>query len=59
MILKYGCDMADRDGLECYMDATPAGRPLYERFGWSFTKMQKMPRFDYWQSYGIRKPQKQ
>jgi hypothetical protein len=32
MILKYG-DMADRDGLEAYIDASLGGKLLYERFG--------------------------
>jgi hypothetical protein len=32
MILKYGCDMADRDGLEAYIDASSGRRPPYERF---------------------------
>ena len=33
MLLKPGCDMADRDGVEAYVDASPAAAPLYERFG--------------------------
>ena len=56
MILQYGCEMADRDGLEAYIDASPGGKPLYERFGWVFTKQVKLPRFDYYYDFGVRQP---
>ncbi len=56
MILKYGCDLADQDGLEAYIDFSPAGKPLYERFGWVFTKETKLPRFEYSYHFGIRQP---
>lgn len=58
MILKYGCDMADRDGLESYIDASPAGRPLYQRIGYAFTKQVKLPRFDYKYNFGVRQPKR-
>ena len=59
MVLQYGCDLADRDSVEAYIDASPRGKRLYERFGFVFTKQQKMPRFDYYYNYGIRQPKKQ
>lgn len=58
MIMKDGCDMADRDGLQVYNDVSAGGRPLYERFGWVFTKQVKLPRFDYHYNVGIRQPLK-
>lgn len=33
IITKWRVDRADEDGVECYLDATPEARPLYERFG--------------------------
>ncbi len=33
LLLKYGCDLADEDGVEAYLDSSPAGRGLYEKFG--------------------------
>ena len=31
--MKWGIDRALRDGLDCYLEATPAGMPLYQRMG--------------------------
>ncbi|KAL4799313.1 acetyltransferase [Aspergillus venezuelensis] len=33
MLLQWGCDMADKDGVALYVDASKAGAPLYQRFG--------------------------
>lgn len=33
MLLKWGCDMADKDGVSAYLDASKAGAPLYKKFG--------------------------
>ncbi|KAL4871215.1 hypothetical protein BDV12DRAFT_194577 [Aspergillus spectabilis] len=33
MLLKWGCDLADEQGVGLYVDASKAGAPLYERFG--------------------------
>ncbi|KAL7622125.1 hypothetical protein AAE478_007627 [Parahypoxylon ruwenzoriense] len=34
-LIKWGTDLADRLGLECYLDASPAGKPLYEAHGYT------------------------
>ncbi|KFY12801.1 hypothetical protein V492_03651, partial [Pseudogymnoascus sp. VKM F-4246] len=34
MLLRHGLDMADRDGRKAYIEATPAGLPLYKKLGW-------------------------
>lgn len=34
MLLKWGADEADRLGLPSYLEASEAGRPLYEKFGY-------------------------
>ncbi|KAL4936408.1 hypothetical protein BDV06DRAFT_93617 [Aspergillus oleicola] len=33
MLLQWGCDLADKDGVALYVDASKAGAPLYQRFG--------------------------
>ncbi|RDW67265.1 GNAT family N-acetyltransferase [Aspergillus mulundensis] len=33
MLLQWGCELADRDGVALYVDASKAGARLYERFG--------------------------
>ncbi|KAH6665359.1 acyl-CoA N-acyltransferase [Plectosphaerella plurivora] len=33
MLIKWGCDLADKDGVGAYVDASKAGAPLYARFG--------------------------
>ena len=33
MLLKWGCDMADRCGQGAFLIASPAGIPLYSKFG--------------------------
>ncbi|KAH6679671.1 acyl-CoA N-acyltransferase [Halenospora varia] len=32
-LLKWGTDRADREGVECYLDASEKGKGLYERYG--------------------------
>ncbi|KAL5045914.1 hypothetical protein BDW71DRAFT_207898 [Aspergillus fruticulosus] len=32
-LLQWGCDLADEAGVALYVDASRAGAPLYERFG--------------------------
>ncbi|KAL5088900.1 hypothetical protein Trisim1_006045 [Trichoderma cf. simile WF8] len=33
LMLKYGVNKADEDKVECFLDASPAGQPIYERYG--------------------------
>lgn len=33
MLLKWGAEEADRLGLESYLEASPEGKPLYEKTG--------------------------
>ncbi|KAI0846443.1 hypothetical protein F5Y00DRAFT_244106 [Daldinia vernicosa] len=33
-LVKWGTDLADQLGVECYLDASPAGKPLYEAHGY-------------------------
>ncbi|KUI54739.1 hypothetical protein VP1G_02091 [Cytospora mali] len=42
LLMRWGVDRADEEGVECYLDATPEGISLYGKFGfrdevtWSF-----------------------
>lgn len=33
-LLEWGLEKADREGLEWWIEASPAGKPLYEKLGW-------------------------
>ncbi|KAJ5198503.1 Acyl-CoA N-acyltransferase, partial [Penicillium cinerascens] len=33
MLIKYGCELADKNGAGAYVDASKAGAPLYAKFG--------------------------
>ncbi|KAF2257768.1 acyl-CoA N-acyltransferase [Lojkania enalia] len=33
LLTAWGCDRADEKGIEVYLEASPMGKPLYERFG--------------------------
>lgn len=33
MLLKWGCDFADKNVVSLYVDASKAGAPLYKKFG--------------------------
>ncbi|KAJ5652712.1 hypothetical protein N7507_010138 [Penicillium longicatenatum] len=33
MIVKWGCDLADKEGVSAYLDSSKEGAPLYQKFG--------------------------
>jgi hypothetical protein len=33
MLIKWGCDLADKDGIAAYVDASKEGALLYQRHG--------------------------
>lgn len=33
MLVKWGCDIADSEGVSAYVDASKDGAPLYAKFG--------------------------
>lgn len=48
MLVQWGCDLADRDGVGAYVDASKAGAPLYEKFGfvdYSLALRRGLPRW--------------
>lgn len=38
MLLKWGAQEADKDGLRTYIEASEMGLPLYERYGYRTVK---------------------
>jgi GNAT superfamily N-acetyltransferase len=32
-LMEWGVEQADRDRLECFVDASDKGRPVYEKYG--------------------------
>jgi len=38
MLIKWGTDIADAAGIECCLEATETGRPLYERHGFEVAR---------------------
>lgn len=33
MLLRWGLERADEEGTETYLEASPDGKPIYQRFG--------------------------
>lgn len=52
-LLKWGLERADRDGLEMFLSASPAGRPIYEKKGFRVVEMEEFAR-GYVQAYMLR-----
>ena len=55
MLVRWGCDMADKDILNCFVMASPGGLALYNKFDFkvigevctehgSFTSMYRKPK---------------
>lgn len=57
LMMAWGAARADQDGVEAYLDATPAGKSLYERFGFR-DGVEPWPCFDetYRHSFMVRTP---
>jgi len=57
LTLRYGCERADEEDLECYVDASPMATPLYERFGFEMRTEERMPDVgqEYVERYGVRR----
>ena len=56
MLVTYGCDLADRAGVECYVDGSPGGKKLYERHGFEekATWIAPVPFDSYVESFMVR-----
>lgn len=53
MLLKWGLDRADKDGLPVFLSASPAGKPIYEKRGFRVVRMEEVDR-GYVQAYMVR-----
>jgi len=59
-MMRYGCDMADKDELETYVDASEEGYPMYLKYGFVLKAEEVMPgRSGYTQRHLVRPAKKQ
>jgi len=42
MLLKWGLDRADNDGMPVFLSASPAGKPMYERRGFRVVQEEEV-----------------
>lgn len=42
-LIQWGCDEADKEGLECFLNASKLGKPLYEKHGYAEQMHAKDP----------------
>lgn len=42
MLVRWGCERADEEGVEVYVEASLVGVPLYERMGFVVVKRVKL-----------------
>lgn len=54
MLVKWGCERADELGVEAYLDSTPMGKGLYEKFGFGAVKGVGFLEGRYLQSFMVR-----
>lgn len=43
-MLEWGCEAADREEMESYLDASVLGKPLYEKFGYVYMAEKQNPK---------------
>lgn len=55
MLMEWGVERADENGAECYLDATPEGKHLYERFGFKTQASLSFFNETYQHSFMVRK----
>lgn len=54
MLLRWGLEQADQMGVEAYVEASPAGLPVYRRFGWKERKSVKLMDGTYTEVFMVR-----
>jgi predicted N-acetyltransferase YhbS len=60
LMMRYGCDMADKDELETYVDASEEGYPMYLKYGFILKREEVMPDASgYIQRHLVRSAKKQ
>lgn len=59
MLISHGCDLADEQGVEAYVNANPVASPLYERFGFEAKSKVAMPApFEWYMESFMVRPRK-
>lgn len=53
MLVEWGCDQADRDGVEAYLVAALPAISLYKRFGFESVESETLPE-GYIRTYMVR-----
>jgi len=53
-LIRWGCDLADRDGLEVYLDSTAWAKKVYEKHGFEEKASVEMPSGNYVESFMVR-----
>lgn len=53
MLVEWGCDQADRDGVEAYLVAALPAISLYKRFGFESVEAETLPE-GYIRTYMVR-----
>lgn len=51
MFVRWGVERADEEGLECYVDASEFGAPLYKRFGFGDARIIHVPKREEYGEY--------
>ena len=65
-LLQYGCERADEQGVEAFLEAAPDALPLYQKFGFrtaasmhTTIKFEQSPEGEiYTETFMIREPRK-
>ncbi|KAK8041575.1 hypothetical protein PG994_014582 [Apiospora phragmitis] len=55
-LLSWGLERADKDGLETYLQASPAGVPLYRKYGFEDIETVHVSKADYSEVFMKRQP---
>jgi hypothetical protein len=43
MLIEWAIEQSNQDELECFIDASDKGRPVYEKFGFCLGKLFEFP----------------
>lgn len=54
-LLQHGLELVDRDGLECYLEASPEGAGVYRRLGFEVVEEMKLAGGKFCVQFMIRK----
>jgi GNAT superfamily N-acetyltransferase len=58
MLIRWGVEKADLDGVECYLDSTPDGKSTYQRYGFKEVESERFFDGKYEQCFMVRDAKK-